>query len=153
MHLPGLDVNAHASKRGAGKHLRAALMMLVVATFAAGIYAAPKKAATAESAGSTTKVAEADLSGRAIPSRLVAGPTQILAASNGRIKVFDKAGVLGALNVSDSTFWASQTTSGISDPEVRYDRLSGRWFVMAIDLLATNNRLLVAVSSGPTITG
>jgi hypothetical protein len=82
------------------------------------------------------------------------GPTQILAATNGRIKVFDKSGVLGALNVSDTTFWASQApTTGVSDPEIRYDRLSGRWFVLAVDLQATNNKILVAVSSGPTITG
>src|SRR5262249_32285106 len=83
------------------------------------------------------------------------GPTQILAATNGRIKVFDKAGNLGALNVTDSVFWASQTANSITDPEVRYDRLSGRWFVLAADVPAAlvNNKLLVAVSSGSTITG
>src|SRR5262249_55094193 len=80
------------------------------------------------------------------------GPTQILAATNGRIKVFDKAGNVGALNVSDATFWASQTpTTGVSDPEVRYDRLSGRWFVLAVDLATTNNKIMLAVSSGATI--
>src|SRR6266446_954415 len=31
------------------------------------------------------------------------GPTQILAAANGRIKVFDKTGSLGGLNVTDGT--------------------------------------------------
>ena len=30
------------------------------------------------------------------------GPTQILAAANGRVKVFDKTGALGGLNVTDS---------------------------------------------------
>ena len=81
------------------------------------------------------------------------GPTQILVHSNGRIKLFDKAGNLGALNAADTTFWASVAPGGISDPEVRYDRLSGRWFVLAIDLTATNNKIVIAVSSGPTITG
>jgi len=81
------------------------------------------------------------------------GPTQIFAAANGRFKVFTKAGVLGSLNVADTTFWASLSPSGgASDPEIRYDRLSGRWFVLAIDLAATNNKIMIAVSSGPTIT-
>ena len=80
------------------------------------------------------------------------GPTQVLMHENGRIKVFDKAGSLGGLNVTDATFWAS-VTAGISDPEVRYDRLSGRWFILAITIAeATNNKIVVAVSSGATIT-
>ena len=80
------------------------------------------------------------------------GPTQILMHENGRIKVFDKAGNLGGLNATDATFWAS-VAAGISDPEVRYDRLSGRWFVLAISIAeAVNNEIVVAVSSGPTIT-
>lgn len=81
------------------------------------------------------------------------GPTQILMHVNGRIKVFDKAGVLGPLNASDATFW-SPVAAGISDPEVRYDRLSGRWFILAITIAETvNNKIVLAVSSGPTITG
>lgn len=81
------------------------------------------------------------------------GPTQILMHVNGRIKVFSKAGALGGLNASEATFWASLSpTGGVSDPQVRYDRLSGRWFVLAIDLASTNNKILLAVSSGPTIT-
>jgi hypothetical protein len=80
------------------------------------------------------------------------GPTQILIHVNGRIKVFNKTGVLGPLNASASAFWASVTTQ-INDPQVRYDRLSGRWFVLAISLEAVNNKIVLAVSSGPTITG
>ena len=57
------------------------------------------------------------------------------------------------MNATDAVFWASVTT-GISDPEVRYDRLSGRWFVLAITIAeAANNKIVLAVSSGPTITG
>ena len=82
------------------------------------------------------------------------GPTQVLVHVNGRIKVFDKAGVLGPLNADDVTFWSSVAAGqGTSDPEVRYDRLSGRWFVVIINVAATNNLVLLAVSSGPTITG
>jgi len=80
------------------------------------------------------------------------GPTQILMHTNGRIKVFSKTGTVGALNVTDATFWAP-IGSGISDPQVRYDRLSGRWFVLGITLENPNNRIVLAVSSGSTITG
>ena len=80
------------------------------------------------------------------------GPTQILIHVNGRIKVFSKAGVLGGLNATEGVFWASLSpTGGVSDPQVRYDRLSGRWFVLAIDLASTNNKILLAVSSGSVI--
>lgn len=82
------------------------------------------------------------------------GPTQVLVHVNGRIRVFDKTGALGPLNADDVTFWAPVSGGvGTSDPEVRYDRLSGRWFVAIINVAATNNLVLLAVSSGPTITG
>jgi hypothetical protein len=81
------------------------------------------------------------------------GPTQVLVAVNGRIKVFDKTGTLGGLNTTTDNFFASVRTAGTltSDPHVRYDRLSGRWFVTMIDV-ASVNRILIAVSSGSTIT-
>src|SRR5574337_567816 len=79
------------------------------------------------------------------------GPSQVLVIANGRIKVFDKSGVLGGLNVTTDTFFASVRTASASDPHVRYDRLSGRWFVTMIDV-ATVNRVLIAVSSSSTIT-
>ena len=82
------------------------------------------------------------------------GPTQVLVHTNGRIRVYSKAGVLGALNSSTGTFWSSVAGgAGFSDPMVRYDRLSGRWFVIGITINPANNRILLAVSSGPTITG
>src|SRR5438128_1266371 len=81
------------------------------------------------------------------------GPTQVLVLSNGRFKVFDKTGNPGALNVADSTFFASvKSTAQVSDPHVRYDRLSARWFISEIDVALRSNRILLAVSSGPTIT-
>ena len=80
------------------------------------------------------------------------GPTQVLVCSNGRIKVFSKAGVLGGLNVSTDTFFNSvRNGSGTSDPQVKYDRLSGRWFVTMCNV-STPDRILIAVSSGSTIT-
>ena len=82
------------------------------------------------------------------------GPTQVLVVANGRIKVFDKAGVLGPLNTTTNNFFASVggNTNGTSDPHIRYDRLSGRWFVCIISV-STPNQLMLAVSSGSTITG
>jgi hypothetical protein len=82
------------------------------------------------------------------------GPAQIVVHVNGRIKTFDKTGVAdGALNASDAVFWASVAgTGGISDPEVRYDRLSGRWFILGITVAeVVNNKIVIAVSSGSTI--
>ena len=79
-------------------------------------------------------------------------PTQILAAANGRIKVFDKTGALGGLNVTDGVFFSSVSGgAGITDPQIRYDRLSGRWFVTEVTTTYPN-RILIAVSNGPTIT-
>jgi len=62
------------------------------------------------------------------------GPTQILMAANGRIRVFSKTGVLGGLDVTTDTFFASVRSAGTSDPHIRYDRLSQRWFVSMIDV-------------------
>lgn len=79
------------------------------------------------------------------------GPSQVLVIANGRIKVFDKSGVLGGLNATTDTFFTSVRTASTSDPHVRYDRLSGRWFVTMIDV-ASVNRVLIAVSNSSTIT-
>jgi len=90
------------------------------------------------------------------------GPTQFIVAVNGRIRTFDKAtGVAdGALNASMDTFFASvmtppTTNNFSSDPHIRYDRLSGRWFVVMIDVPGGGgtlpNRVLLAVSSGNTV--
>lgn len=81
------------------------------------------------------------------------GPSQVLVMANGWLKVFDRNGVLGPLNVSDSTFFNSVRASQmLSDPQVRYDRLSQRWFILEITV-GWPNRVVLAVSDGPTITG
>jgi hypothetical protein len=91
------------------------------------------------------------------------GPAQYVVAVNGRIRSFTKAGVAdGVLNLDPDVFFASVMTpvSGsvvlnfTSDPQVRYDRFSGRWFLSIIDVPCTNatctttaaNRWLLAVS-------
>jgi uncharacterized repeat protein (TIGR01451 family) len=101
------------------------------------------------------------------------GPTQFVTFVNGRLRTFTKAGVAdGVLNANPDVFFASVMTpvagavvlNFTSDPNVRYDRFTGRWFLTIIDVPCTNatctstaaNRLMIAVSdaaSNGTITG
>ncbi len=81
------------------------------------------------------------------------GPTQYIVTVNGRFRSFSKNTGLadGALNVDPDVFFSSVRSDNTSDPRIRYDRLSGRWFITMIDVSGTNNRILLAVSSGSTI--
>lgn len=80
------------------------------------------------------------------------GPTQVLTCANGRIIVYSKAGVAGGLNSDLDVFFNSvRNNAGISDPHIRYDRLSSRWFIVAINTQAAPNRIVIAVSSGSVI--
>jgi hypothetical protein len=80
------------------------------------------------------------------------GPTQVVVDVNGRIRVFDKEGNLVALDLTDSEFWAPVSNgSEPTDPGVEFDRLSQRWIISAINTEDTNNRVMLAVSNGPTI--
>lgn len=102
------------------------------------------------------------------------GPTQFIAFTNGRLRSYTKASgsADGVLNADPDVFFASVSTpvsppvvlDFTSDPQIRYDRFSGRWFMSIIDVPCTNatctttapNRWLVAVSdaaSAGTITG
>ncbi|MBO9662215.1 InlB B-repeat-containing protein [Dokdonella sp.] len=91
------------------------------------------------------------------------GPQQYVVAINGRIRSFTRAGTAdGVLNVDTDVFFAPVMTPlggsvvqvFTSDPQVRYDRFSARWFVSIIDVPCTNascsstaaNRWLLAVS-------
>ena len=82
------------------------------------------------------------------------GPAQILMSSNGRIKVYSKTGILGSLNSDMDVFFNSVRNGGATtDPHIRYDRLSQRWYVVIINIPASGaNRILIARSSGPVIT-
>ncbi|MDX2042925.1 MAG: proprotein convertase P-domain-containing protein [Acidobacteriota bacterium] len=81
------------------------------------------------------------------------GPTQFLLAVNGRIRVFNKTtGAIGQLDADIDSFFNSVRAGSITtDPRVRYDRLSGRWFIVLINAASTNNRVLLAVSDSATI--
>jgi hypothetical protein len=87
------------------------------------------------------------------------GPTQVLVIVNGRIRVFDKDGTNHhVLDLTDSQFW-NDVRGGldVTDPQVEYDRLSGRWILSQInfdlnDDSMVDNRIMVAVSSDSEIT-
>ena len=81
------------------------------------------------------------------------GSSQIVVCVNGLIRTFTKSGMAdGVLSMSTSNFFLSvMGSSDVSDPRVRYDRLSGRWFISMITV-DTPNRIVFAVSSGPQIT-
>ncbi len=84
-----------------------------------------------------------------------AGPAQVFVAVNGFLKLFDKDGALLGISIDDDSFFESvRNGDGVRHPQVRFDRLSGRWFVTEITTPASNasNRILIAVSSGPTLT-
>ena len=91
------------------------------------------------------------------------GPTQFFAFLNGRLRTFNKTtgAADGVVNVDSDVFFASVMSpfpgGGLnftSDPNVRYDRLTRRWFVSIIDVPSSSpssigdipNRLLLAVS-------
>jgi hypothetical protein len=97
------------------------------------------------------------------------GPSQYVTFVNGRVRTFTKAGVAdGVINADSDVFFASVMTplsasivaNFTSDPQVRYDRFSARWFLSIIDVPCKDsscgstaaNRWLLAVSNGPTIT-
>ncbi|MFL6230224.1 MAG: lamin tail domain-containing protein [Pyrinomonadaceae bacterium] len=92
------------------------------------------------------------------------GPTQFVVFVNGRLRTFNKAtgAADGVVNADPDVFFSSVMTPVVSpvvlnftsDPQVRYDRLTGRWFLNIIDVPCTNatctitapNRYLIAVS-------
>lgn len=83
------------------------------------------------------------------------GPTQYFIALNGVMRVYNKTtGILEpGLSFDPDTFFSTtvRNASGTTDPRIRYDRLSGRWFIVYITI-AIPNRLVLAVSNSSTIT-
>jgi hypothetical protein len=105
------------------------------------------------------------------------GPTQLVLHVNGRLRTFNKGTNVaapvadGILNVDTDVFWASVmspqpagTVTFTTDPNIRFDRISNRWFMNMIDVTLSTatgainnvNRVLLAVSdaaSNGNITG
>ena len=89
------------------------------------------------------------------------GPTEFFTVQNGAYRIHDKVtGASASLDVAAEDFWVAAVDpndNGGGDPRVRYDRFNDRWVVVAFELgddtgLA-NNRILLAVSDGPTLDG
>ncbi len=87
------------------------------------------------------------------------GPSQILVCTNDFIQTFTKSGAQDfAIMMTTESFFSQvdqpTDTGYASDPHVIFDRLSQRWFIVAANyyLNTRPNRILIAVSSGATIT-
>jgi len=96
---------------------------------------------------------------------------QLMIAVNGRLKVYDVPTVTGTalttvqtssnttlaspvVDVDLDAFLANSTLklTDFSDPHVRFDRLSGRWFICGIDVTSkAQNYLVIAVSNSTII--
>jgi hypothetical protein len=91
-----------------------------------------------------------------------AGPSQFIIALNGRFRSFNKAtgSADGALDANSDIFFQPVLNPGLtnnftSDPRIRFDRLSGRWFISMIDVPGGGslpNHILLAVSDGSIVT-
>ena len=103
----------------------------------------------------------ADASGFPPDSMGAAGPTQFLVVINGRVRTFNKntGAADGVLDTTTDAFFNSVMKPPVSnnftsDPRVRYDRLSGRWFIIMIDVPGMSgtspNRVMIAVSGSGT---
>ena len=80
------------------------------------------------------------------------GPEQLLVATDGRIRLFDRSGAVQGLDTDLDTFFDDvRANQAVSEPQVRYDRLSGRFFVAAVTS-GLPNRLVIAVSSASVLT-
>jgi hypothetical protein len=92
------------------------------------------------------------------------GPSQFIVAINGRIRSFDKnTGTADAvLDVSPDVFFApgmtpvggAITSNRTSDPRIRYDRGTRRWYLVIIDIPnggSATNRIILAVSNTEVI--
>jgi len=90
------------------------------------------------------------------------GPTQYIIDLNGRIRSFSKSTGTAdlVLNVDTDVFFASVLSPNhgtfTTDPRIRYDRFTGRWFLTMIDVPAGTgtipDRVMIAVSNSGTIT-
>jgi len=82
------------------------------------------------------------------------GPTQFIVLVNCNIVSYNKAtGVAdGVLSTTPNNFFQTVRSSSTTDPHIRYDRLTRRWFLFIIDVTFPNNRVLIAYSDSATIT-
>ena len=83
------------------------------------------------------------------------GPMQFVTAVKGRIRSHLKDGTLdGVLNVTlDHFFDMLSDGNFVTDPHIRYDKFSQRWFIIAITAnFAEESKLVLAVSDSSVLT-
>lgn len=80
------------------------------------------------------------------------GPANVVVPLNNQIRIYNRTGTLISATNTD-VFFSSVITPGsfTSDPRVRFDRLTNRWFLCAIDVASPRNRILLAVSNSDTL--
>lgn len=80
------------------------------------------------------------------------GPANVVVPLNNQVRIYNRSGSLISA-VDTDVFFGPVVTAGsfTSDPRVRFDRLTNRWFLCAIDLASPRNRLLLAVSNSDTL--
>jgi hypothetical protein len=100
------------------------------------------------------------------------GTTQVCVLSNRRLKFFARNTVCqpaqttpltnsdsilpASFNVDIQVFFspvADSTQFNVLYPHVRFDRLTRRWFIMAVTNRNQSNRIVIAVSNGATVSG
>ena len=83
-----------------------------------------------------------------------AGPAQFIVAANGKIRSFAKATAAAdqVLNLSTNAFFSPvRAGANTFGPKIKYDRLAGRWFIIAATD-AVPGRIVIASSNSSTIT-
>ncbi len=82
------------------------------------------------------------------------GPADIVSMTNERIRIINKNNLSDVNSFGIDNFFTVGlgVETIVSDPHVRYDRLSGRWFFCAISINEpASNRVVLAVSKGSNI--
>jgi hypothetical protein len=82
------------------------------------------------------------------------GPNDIVSLTNERVRIINKNNLNDVNSFGIDNFFTVGlgVETIVSDPHVRYDRLSGRWFFCAISINEFfSNRVLIAVSKGRNI--
>jgi hypothetical protein len=84
-------------------------------------------------------------------TQVAAGPNHVLELVNVEGRIFSKAGtVVASFNLN--TFFNLPSSTFLTDPKIRYDPRTGRWFVLAATLESPAGtwRLAVSTTSDPT---
>jgi Concanavalin A-like lectin/glucanases superfamily len=78
------------------------------------------------------------------------GPNHVFEMVNLAGIIYNKDGTLAKSTFSLYTFFSLSTSKSLSDPQVFYDAISGRWFASIIDISDLSLQIAVSTSSDPT---